>query len=98
MKFTPAQERLLIALFEAPSGGLPGGDLAVASGYKGRSASPYGGACRAPMWTGRVLANMPEGLVAAHRKGPSVRYALTHTGFAVAARLYHERETDGAKV
>lgn len=59
MKLTPKQLQVLTVLFEA---GRPmtGSNLAFACGYQGKGRS---GAGRAPQWTGRMMLNMPTGLV-----------------------------------
>ncbi len=80
-QLTPAQIRFLRALESAPGSRLPGGELAVRAGYKGRDHSPYGGRCRAPMWSGRIFALMPPGLVreVCEPKMPKY-YELTRAG------------------
>jgi hypothetical protein len=58
-KPTPRQRDLLRVLLDAPTNGLPPGEIAFRCGYDGRK-QPGGGYGRAPMWTGRMLANMPS--------------------------------------
>lgn len=60
-KLTDAQFRLLTVLADAGSHGCRPGEAAFRAGYKGKGRS---GAGRAPMWTGRVAARMPTGLIA----------------------------------
>ena len=74
---TKAQKRALAALIDGP---LPAGAAAERAGYSGRMGSPYGGAGRAPMWWGRMMKNMPDGLIQVSFHGPSKRYELTVEG------------------
>jgi hypothetical protein len=77
-RLTDAQTRALRALVTA--GPSTGGHLAVVAGYRGKAGSPYGGAGRAPMWWGRVMARMPIGLVRVYWDGPSQRFEITDAG------------------
>lgn len=86
-RLTTVQCRALRVLAENPGGAA--GFLAERAGYAGKTGSPYGGAGRAPMWWGRIMANLPPGLVRRYVDGRSTRYVLTEAG----RRALEEAET-----
>lgn len=77
---TDAQLRLLTALADAGSAGLPPGEAAFRAGYKGKGRS---GAGRAPQWTGRIIKNLPERLRPKWKTG---RLYITPAGLAALAK------------
>jgi len=81
MKLTPKQRQMLLVLYAAKQP-LPPGEIAFRCGYKGRPAN-HGGAGRAPMWTGRMIMNLPPGLVGHTSAG----IELTYRGRRVAKEL-----------
>lgn len=82
MKLTSAQKRFLLALVDAKQP-MTGSNVAWAAGYQGKGRS---GAGRAPQWTGRMMLNMPEGLVR-ERLDRQRRYELTDKGRKIAETL-----------
>jgi hypothetical protein len=81
---TRAQHRLLTVIADASSRGIRPGEAAFQAGYKGKGRS---GAGRAPQWTGRVLLNMPEGLV---KRDTGGMLYITARGLAALARQGRE--------
>lgn len=93
-RFTTRQIDFLIVLLDGP---LPPGEIAFRCGYRGRPAN-HGGAGRAPMWTGRIIANINQidRSLLAHTE--NCRIELTYVGRRLALQFRRARDAAaGAK-